>query len=253
MKAENYLTIQGWMRTVLGLTGNDLIAFAIIYQFSQTEEQRYTGGRQYLADWCGCSKQGIDKNLKKLTEKGLIVKSEKLLNGVKFCEYTVDNSVVPCTQLSGSQLSCPNNKDIIYSVSNKSNSSSSVDNNTDSKQSNVTKENVFIERFDRFWKAYPVKAGKGEARKAWLKLKPSEELTNTMIKAVERARREDDRWLNGYIPNPATWLNQARWDDEPVKPKVPRNPNKILSERDVKEDEFETGFYADIMNRKRST
>ena len=36
-----------------------------------------------------------------------------------------------------------------------------------------------------------------------------------MIKAVERAQHEDKRWLEGYIPNPSTWLNQRRWEDEP--------------------------------------
>ena len=252
MKAENYLTIQGWMRTELDLKGNELLIYAIIYGFSQTDDQKFTGSLRYIEDWCGITKKSVITALKELVDKGLISKEEKLVRGIKCNEYSAN--------YTGGVKITPNNIDIYTVYSNTDNSSSPSSNtdsneqsNTDSKQSNVTKENVFIERFDRFWKAYPVKAGKGEARKAWLKLKPSEELTDTMIKAVERARREDDRWLNGYIPNPATWLNQARWDDEPVKPKVPRNPNKILSERDVKEDEFETGFYADIMNRKRST
>lgn len=69
--------------------------------------------------------------------------------------------------------------------------------------------------FDRFWKAYPKKVGKKEARKAFDRAKKSID-TETMIEAVE-AQKSSGQWTrdNGrYIPNPATWLNQGRWDDE---------------------------------------
>ena len=103
MNERNHVTIQGWMRSELDLKGNELLIYAIIYGFSQTEDQKFTGSRQYLADWCGATKQGIDKNLKSLIEKGLISKEETTVNGVKYCSY----------KLSTSQLSCPNNIDNI--------------------------------------------------------------------------------------------------------------------------------------------
>lgn len=84
---NNFITIQGWMRTELNLKGNDLLVYAIIYGFSQTENQRFTGSLQYLADWCGATKQGILKNLKNLLDLGLIEKNEIVNNGVKFVEY----------------------------------------------------------------------------------------------------------------------------------------------------------------------
>ena len=70
------------------------------------------------------------------------------------------------------------------------------------------------EDFDRFWTAYPRKAGKGAARKAWLKLKPAPELVETILAAVD-AQRQGDAWKDPkYIPHPATWLNAERWLDE---------------------------------------
>lgn len=67
--------------------------------------------------------------------------------------------------------------------------------------------------FDRFWAAYPKKVGKGAARKSFAKVKvPLEQI----LAAVERQKRSD-QWTreNGrYIPNPATWLNQCRWEDD---------------------------------------
>ena len=84
---ENFVAIQGWMVTELGLKGNSLLIYAIIYGFSQTENQVFTGSLQYLADWTNSTKQGVLQNIKKLLEAGFIGKNEKIINGVKFCEY----------------------------------------------------------------------------------------------------------------------------------------------------------------------
>lgn len=71
-------------------------------------------------------------------------------------------------------------------------------------------------RFGTFWKAYPKKVGKGAAEKAFAKAKPDDALTEKMLSAVEAAKRSSQWRKDGgqYIPNPATWLNQKRWEDE---------------------------------------
>ena len=87
VKRENYITIQGWMITDLELKGNDLLIYAIIYGFSQTDSQWFTGSRQYLADWTNSTKQGVQKCLNSLVSSGLLNKREWYENNVKFCEY----------------------------------------------------------------------------------------------------------------------------------------------------------------------
>ena len=87
MQSNNFIVIQGWMRTELNLKGNDLIVYAIIYGFSQTQNQKFTGSLQYIADWCGATKQGVLKNLKNLLDKHLIEKTEHHINGVNSVEY----------------------------------------------------------------------------------------------------------------------------------------------------------------------
>ncbi len=77
-------------------------------------------------------------------------------------------------------------------------------------------ENLWKRRFKEFWDAYPNKTGKGAAEKAYLKIKPTQELHETMIRAV-RAASLSRQWKKDggqFIPNPATWLNQRRWEDE---------------------------------------
>lgn len=87
VKDENYCLIQGWMLTKLQLKGNDLLIYAIIYGFSQTEGQVFNGSLQYLVDWTNASRQTVINSLKSLVSKGYIARSEKTINGVKFCEY----------------------------------------------------------------------------------------------------------------------------------------------------------------------
>ena len=87
VKRENYITIQGWMVTELKLKGNELLVYAIIYGFSQTEQQNFTGSLNYFASWTNSTKRGVIKTLQSLEEKILIEKIEKYVNNVKFCEY----------------------------------------------------------------------------------------------------------------------------------------------------------------------
>jgi len=67
--------------------------------------------------------------------------------------------------------------------------------------------------FGSFWKIYPKKVGKGAAEKAWEKQNPN---LDVVVASIE-AQITSEQWQkdNGqYIPNPATWLNQKRWEDE---------------------------------------
>ena len=76
-------------------------------------------------------------------------------------------------------------------------------------------------RFDVFWANYPRKVGKEAARKAFSRLSMTNELLSQMLSAIKQ-QCSSPQWTkdNGqYIPNPATWLNQGRWED--VLPAAP--------------------------------
>nr|UWD63391.1 MAG: Replication initiator protein A (RepA) N-terminus [Bacteriophage sp.] len=85
---NNFVTIQGWMRTKLNLKGNELLAYAVIYGFSQTDGAKFTGSRKYLAEWCGCSLATIDRTLNSLVDKGLISRTSYVTkHGYRAVEY----------------------------------------------------------------------------------------------------------------------------------------------------------------------
>ena len=66
------------MVTELGLKGNSLLIYAIIYGFSQEEGQQFTGSLQYLADWTNSTRRGVLKNLQDLVNAGLIEKESRI-------------------------------------------------------------------------------------------------------------------------------------------------------------------------------
>ena len=69
--------------------------------------------------------------------------------------------------------------------------------------------------FVEFWKAYPSKVGKGAAEAAWRKAPINGHLPEVLA-AIE-AQRHSKKWTadgGKYIPNPATWINQRRWEDQ---------------------------------------
>ena len=71
-------------------------------------------------------------------------------------------------------------------------------------------------RFEEFWKAYPKKIGKDAARRTFEKRKITAEMMPSVIQSV-RKQCQSDAWKKDdgqFIPHPATWLNQGRWQDE---------------------------------------
>jgi hypothetical protein len=70
--------------------------------------------------------------------------------------------------------------------------------------------------FDAFWSAYPKKRAKDDAQRAFNKRKPDAALLARMLDAIKTQRASED-WQKDsgkFIPYPATWLNDGRWQDE---------------------------------------
>ena len=120
---ENYVLIQGWMRTEMGLSGAALMVYATIYGFSQTGNCYYSGSIDYLAEWAGVKRRQVISILKDLTESGYLEKNEVGYNRFR---YRTDREMVRnarrgwcnnCT-IDGAKMtpdgakSAPNNIDI---------------------------------------------------------------------------------------------------------------------------------------------
>lgn len=84
---NKYITIQGWMRTELGLKDNELILYAFIFGFCQDGVGKYEGNLAYIEEWLGITNRNVRHRLTSLVEKGYLDKKEKFVNGIKYCSY----------------------------------------------------------------------------------------------------------------------------------------------------------------------
>jgi len=124
----------------------------------------------------------------------------------------VDNSVI--TVLS----SVITNDNTVITNDNTPITSSSSSNSSSNIESIKTYSSSADEVFSVFWNAYPKKVGKDAALKAWKKIKSPSETLGKILMALEWQVKSEAWTKDGgqYIPNPATYLNQGRWKDEPT-------------------------------------
>lgn len=155
----------------LGLSGNDLIVFALINGFSQDGQGCYYGSLSYLCETCGISKSTALRTLQNLTDKGFITKKETIENGVKSVSYMGSVKMKPVVSKwnEGGVKMTPNNI---------------IDNKEEDKSSSIYNKGI---RFD--FKSALVQIGVSPAiAEDWLKVRKGKKATNTetAFKSIER-------------------------------------------------------------------
>lgn len=79
--------------------------------------------------------------------------------------------------------------------------------------------------FDEFWSAYPKKADKDAARKAWASRVKHGADPRRIIEAAHRYRADPVRKPE-FTKNPASWLNAGSYNNQPAEPTRPRLSNQ---------------------------
>jgi hypothetical protein len=156
---------------------------------------QYISGRQKLAKDLKQSEQQIRTALARLEQLQIIsIKSTS-----KYSIYTIENY------------------DIYQNVNQQLTNKQPTNNQqtTTKQEHNTQKEH---NNFDEFWSAYPNKAAKAQAVRAWNKHKPD---LQVILDALEW-QKETDGWKRGFVPMASTYINNARWEDE--------NPNDKLND-----------------------
>ena len=93
MKDTDFIYIPGWAVNKLGLKGNELLIYSIVYSYSRDGIQRYEAPAEYLASCVSASSSTVKDVLKRLTDRGLLVKAtEKYKGSVNRAYY---QAVVP--------------------------------------------------------------------------------------------------------------------------------------------------------------
>lgn len=86
--------VHSWMLTSLELKGNELIAYAIIYKYSDIKGQKFIVSIRKLAEIMNVSKNTAQTVLDSLIEKGFIIKCASLDNVMGSNAYKVDLDLI---------------------------------------------------------------------------------------------------------------------------------------------------------------
>jgi len=157
------------------------------------------GGAKYCSD--NCRQRGKRVTDKRDTKKGLMSTETQIMSTETPVETVIDN--INPVNVSRNPQTILDHTILDHTI-------------LDHTILDHTKPEDICARFEIFWKAYPKKKSKGQAEKAFRKIKPDEQLLATMLATIERAKKSAD-WLKEsgkYIPYPATWLNARGWEDE---------------------------------------
>lgn len=148
----------------LGLSGNDLMVFALINGFSQGGQGCFYGSMNYICEACGISRKTAHNILKSLVENEYLIKEESIRNNVRYVSYKVKEGCVKITQgmqnLHGGCVKItPNNK---------------IDNNS-SLQKNINNKGI---RYD-FKKALMEIGVSEQTAKDWMEVRKAKGAANT--------------------------------------------------------------------------
>lgn len=101
--------------------------------------------------------------------------------------------------------------------------------------------------FEQFWRAYPKKVGKKPSEKKWNSLK-LDTIAPRIIEDVKNRAANDSGWLRGFVPNPLTYLNQERWEDE-IQEVQTRDAASIAKKWREQRGDFMNGDLLDVTPR----
>lgn len=158
-------------------------------------------GNEYLANFCQCSPWKVSNAVSKLIQLGYIKmvafdgRNRKLKSCLSYFQRQTFENQKAATGISKDSNTREKNKKV------------SISRSRDDADSSLS--------FDTFYAAYPRKVSKPAAIKAWAKLKPDETLLQTILNDISRRKRGE--WAGKdmqYIPHPATYINQRRWEDD---------------------------------------
>ena len=211
--SKNYLTIQGWMVQDLELKGNELLAYALIYGFSQDNETEFTGSVNYICTWLNCSKSTVLRTMHTLVKRGLIIKEIEMKNNLTFNHYKVNFNKINQNDIGGVKMKRGVSKRTRGGCQNETEGGVKMkpNNTINNKDNNITHfDNASVFTFTEFWEAYGKKKDKFKAEKIYNKLS---EQDRGIIKKTIGAYIQSTPDVQ-YRKFPCTYLNSRSWQDE---------------------------------------
>jgi len=217
-----------WIPADLWLTKELTVGEKLMYVEIESLSRLQRGcfaSNAHFAEMFQISPTRASEIISSLSSKGFVMVEQKR-QGVRTVQRVI--RVVPRFGTSSENLKNP------FGKSEEGSSENLKGKNTYINNTNSLKTLVSDDRFAEFWKQYPNKKAKASAEKRWNKIKPDEQTFSLIMSGLSR-HKSSRAWLkdNGeFIPHPATWLNERRWEDETESPANPGKHSGFSGQRD---------------------
>lgn len=226
----NHITIQGWMYDIGCSDLREIVAYAVVYGFSQDGESKFQGSLTYIMQLLKCSKHTAIDTLKSLESKGLIKKEQVCMQGVVFNKYSAVMQVVKdldtqCKNCTTGANSTPNNIDIVSTkvetVRENNTPCLFEDNIGDTTPYNPPTTSEQEQMFDEFRRAYRgTKRGlRTEFENFRKKHKDWRDVLVHLLADYQRQVQvlDANKAAGAFVPQPKnlqTYINQRCWEEE---------------------------------------
>lgn len=204
------------------LTAVDGYLYGIIYWLERLKNGKCTASNQTLSEIMNITPGSVQNSLQRLEKEKCIARvfkdKQKKLRTEIICLVTYE-------RVSLNNDTVPLNDDTYVSL------------NDDHISNNIISNSNKSISFSEFWTIYPKKVDKKKSEAKWNRLTIT--VQRTILADIPK-RKQTSGWKANYIPNPTTYLNGERWNDEiktEIKEHIPSTykPVKIEPNRTPEE------------------
>jgi len=210
--SSRFSVMPTWVMESRILTPNEKLIYSLLHTFN-TNAKSFYGSNDFIARSVGLTESGVQSVLNKLEGRGLIKRhyeEGQPIKGRKSIETFEPIYDGRQTYLRSSiGLSMPVDTPLSMPVDH-----TNIDNTN----------KVTNDHFQKFWEQYPRKIGKEKSRKLFTSLIRKQKIPATSI--LDGLSRANSSWSRDktelrFIPHPATWLADGRWEDDFAPQKAP--------------------------------
>lgn len=220
-KPNYYSVIPATVRYDNSLKANEKLLYSEITSLTNKNNECWATNN-YFASLYKVDISTISRWISHLKERGYITVDLSYKNNTKEIEKrTIKIIGIPINQSVNTYI--PNNQEVLTEISRgyTQNNQEGIDkkvkeNNTSINNTSINIKEIYKEKFEKFWNAYPKKVNKFKTEEWFKKNNPSNEILNLILEKIDQFKNTND-WKKDdgkYIPYPTTWLNQKRWEDE---------------------------------------
>ncbi len=205
--------IPAWL-LASNISDKGLRLYAVLAGYADSQTGQAYPGRALLASRMDCSVKTVDRAVQELMEIGAVTKEQRVKDGhFQSSLYTVVrvDPTSPKTQPRVTHDATPRHPrpEVASPMTHRTIT-------TELEPQERKPLNDIVQTFDDFWAVFPRKQGKGKAKEAFMKAVKDGAVPAEVLAGAIRYASDPNLPDPQFIPLPATWLNQERWEDGPL-------------------------------------